>query len=190
MPDANQPIHILTLSGSLRAASSNSAALEAAASLSPSDVHLVRYDGLADLPHFNPDIETGPLPESVLRLRDEVRMCDGLIVSSPEYAHGIAGALKNALDWLVGSLDFPGKPVALINASPRACHAYSQLGEVLTTMSARLVVEACIVLPLTGRNLDAGGIARDPELVHRLRTCVARLSEAVRRMRFPEPGGG
>lgn len=116
-------------------------------------------------------------------MRQEVDRCDGLLIASPEYAHGIAGCLKNALDWLVGSLEFPGKPVALINAAPRASHAYSQLAELLVTMSARVVNEACVSLPLTGRGLDASGIANAPDLAPTLRQCVLTLAAAVRAMR-------
>jgi NAD(P)H-dependent FMN reductase len=110
-------MRILAISGSLRAASSNGAVLKAAAMLAPPDMHLVPYGGLACLPHFNPDHDIDPAPGPVLTLRREIGLADGLLIASPEYAHGVPGSLKNALDWLVSSLEFPDKPVALINAS-------------------------------------------------------------------------
>ncbi|MCF3947875.1 NAD(P)H-dependent oxidoreductase [Acidiphilium iwatense] len=95
---------------------------------------------------------------------------------SPEYARGVAGVMKNALDWLVSSLEFPGKPVAVINASQRATCADAHLKLTLATMSARLVEAASITLPLLGRNLDADGIVSDDALSAQLRTapdCLA-----------------
>src|SRR4051794_38851662 len=167
MPDdlaPSPPIRILAISGSLRAASSNRAVVEAARLLAPAGVEVAIYGGLGELPHFNPDVEMGELPPAVVALRAAVGNADALLVSSPEYAHGVPGSMKNALDWLVGGPEFVGKPVALVNASPRSVHAQAQLAETVATMSGVLVHAACVALPLLGRNLDAAGIAADPEL--------------------------
>jgi NAD(P)H-dependent FMN reductase len=153
---------ILALCGSLRAVSSNRAALEACILLAPPGTEVTIFDGIEKLPHFNPDLDRDPLPDKVAELRRLIGTCDRLLISSPEYAHGLAGSLKNALDWLVGSLEFPETEVALINTSPRAGHAQAQLREVLTTMSA--VLRETVTLPLLGRTIDAAGIAADPEL--------------------------
>jgi chromate reductase, NAD(P)H dehydrogenase (quinone) len=93
---------------------------------------------------FSPDLDQPglPLPEAVAAFHAEVDRADGLLVACPEYAHGIPGAFKNALDWLVGSSVFPGKPVALLNVAPHASHAQAQLREVLATMSAEIVDDA------------------------------------------------
>jgi NAD(P)H-dependent FMN reductase len=173
-------MRLLAISGSLRAVSSNTAALQAAARLAPAGAEVVLYDGLGDLPLFNPDRDTEtPIPV-VAALRREIERCDGVLICSPEYAHGIAGAMKNLLDWLVSSLEFPEKPVALINASPRAVHSQAQLREILTTMSARLIADASIELPLQGRSLDAAGIVADAALSAALRGAVAVFADAIR----------
>jgi chromate reductase len=174
-------MRILAISGSLRAASSNTSVLQAAALLAPAGIDIVLYTGLGDVPHFNPDWDTAEPPAPVRALRQEIGRCDGLLISSPEYAHGIAGALKNALDWLVSSHEFPAKPVAILNASPRAVHAQAQLREILTTMSARMIDQASIMLPLLGRSLDAAGIAADPILSAELRTAIAAFADAITR---------
>ena len=171
-------MRILAICGSLRAASSNRTALEAAARLAPAGVQITLYDGLAALPHFNPDLDDDP-PPPVAALRAEIGLCDGLLISSPEYAHGVAGAMKNALDWLVGSLEFPGIPVALINTSPRAKLAQAQMRETLATMSAAIVEEACIDLPLMGRGLDADGVAADGPLSAALRAALESFVLAI-----------
>ncbi len=173
---------LLAISGSLRAVSSNASALRAAALVAPAEVEVAAYAGLADLPAFNPDLDTDEPPEAVRALRRRIGECDGLLICSPEYAHGVPGALKNALDWLVSSLEFSGTPVALINASPRSVHADAQLREILTTMDARLVESASITLDLSGagRSLDAAGIAADPTLSAQLREALEHLAEAIR----------
>jgi len=74
------------------------------------------------LPQFSPDTEVDPLPPTVLGLREAVGCADALLIACPEYAHGIPGAFKNLLDWLVGALEFPGKPVLLLNTSASGSH--------------------------------------------------------------------
>jgi chromate reductase, NAD(P)H dehydrogenase (quinone) len=172
-------MRILAISGSLRALSFNTAALQAAAHLAPVGLEIIIYTGLGDLPHFNPDLDTDEPPEIVKALRDEVGRCDGLLIASPEYAHGVSGAFKNALDWLVSCIEFPNKPVALINTSQRAIHAQAHMREILTTMSARVVDRASIMLPLMGRKLDAAGIAADPDLSAQLRAALASLADDI-----------
>ena len=80
----------------------------------------------------------------VVELEALVRHADALLICSPEYARGVPGSLKNALDWLVSSDAFVGKPVALINTSPRATHAQASLALTLETMAGRMVPEASI----------------------------------------------
>jgi NAD(P)H-dependent FMN reductase len=176
-------VRILAISGSLRALSSNTALLRAAAALAPDGVEVELYGGLGDLPHFNPDLDDPDRkelePAAVTDLRARVRRADGLLISSPEYAHGVPGAMKNALDWLVGGEEFINKPVALLNASPRATHAQASLAETITTMSGRLVAEASIAVPLLGARLDAAGIAARPEIAGAVRTALAAFARAI-----------
>lgn len=172
-------MRFLAISGSLRARSSNTAALAAAALLAPDDITIDLYKDLGQLPHFNPDLDTEAPPHAVRVLRELVGTCDALVLSSPEYAHGIAGSFKNGLDWLVGSLEFPGKPVAIFNTSPRSTHAEAQLREILTTMSACLVERASIGLPLLASGLDAQAIAADPQLAARVREALQALAAAA-----------
>jgi NAD(P)H-dependent FMN reductase len=141
-------------------------------------MEVVLYGGLGDLPHFNPDLEEAE-PGQVADLRAQVRSADGLLISSPEYAHGVPGVLKNALDWLVGGEEFVAKPVALLNASPRSTRALESLTETVTVMSARLVSEASITVPLLGTKLDAAGIVAQPEIATALRTALSAFAHAI-----------
>jgi chromate reductase, NAD(P)H dehydrogenase (quinone) len=171
----------LTLSGSLRHASTNSAALAAFALLAPAGVEVFAWNGLAGLPPFNPDDDAEGLaaPPAVAELRAAVVAAAALVIAAPEYAHGVPGAFKNALDWLVASDAMVGKPVILINAAPRAFHAQSALREILGTMDARLLPEAFASIPLTGKASSPEEIVADARLAAALRLAGERLCEAL-----------
>jgi len=170
---------ILAMSGSLRAASSNTNVLLAAMRLAPAGVEISLYRGIAELPHFNPDVESATVPPIVEALRDQVQEADALLICCPEYAHGVPGSFKNALDWLVG-IGLNGKPVGLINASPRSTYVNASLTEILLIMGASMVEGAQVTVPLMGRPLDDAAIAADPELAGTLRGGLAALVEASR----------
>ena len=173
-------MQILAISGSLRAASLNTMTLKAAQRLAPPNVSISLYRGLADLPAFNPDLEAVALPAAVLALREAVGQSNGLLIASPEYAHGVAGAMKNALDWLVGSLEFPGLAVAVVNASHRASIADGQLREILRTMSARIIDRASIRLSLPGNGMTVEGILADPDFSGALSGALDIFVEAIK----------
>ena len=119
---------VLAISGSLRAASINSALLRAAARLAPPGMLVTSLSGIGDLPLFNPDFEPH-VPPPVAALYAAVAAADALLIASPEYAHGITGTIKNALDWLVSVESFVCKPVAVLNASPRASRGRGAAGD-------------------------------------------------------------
>lgn len=173
---------ILALSGSLRAASSNTALLKAARALAPEGVEVDLYEGLARLPHFNPDLddlEGNAAPPAVLEFRSRLDASDGLLIASPEYAHGVPGALKNAIDWVVSSGQIYEKPVALLNASMGATHAYASLKETLKTADADVVEEASVRVGLPTNRIAEEGILADPGLSGALRSAVAALARAT-----------
>lgn len=172
-------IRLLAISGSLRAVSFNTALLKAAQRLAPKDVDIVFYTDIGKLPFFNPDLE-GSEAESVLNFRALIKSVDGILIASPEYAHGVTGVMKNALDWVVSGEEFVGKPVALFNTSPRASHAYAALKETITVMSARIVDEASISVALMGTKLDADGIVAHPKISQALQQSLIVFTQAIR----------
>ncbi|MBK5552378.1 NAD(P)H-dependent oxidoreductase [Pseudomonas sp. TH03] len=169
-------VHLLAVSGSLRQASSNSILLRATELLRPKGVLITHYEGIGELPHFNPDLIEHP-PEKILELHSIIAQADGLLISCPEYARGIPGSFKNMLDWLVSSEAFPGKSVALFNASPRASHAQAALRLVLDTMSARLIEEASITVNLLSTQLSAESIADDPVMGPQISTALGAFQK-------------
>ncbi|MFN7937655.1 MAG: NADPH-dependent FMN reductase [Bryobacteraceae bacterium] len=170
-------MRFLTVSGSLRASSSNTALLEAAGAVVPAGIALERYTGLGDLPHFNPDIDDEGVSEHVREWRRRLTAADAVIFSTPEYAHGVPGVLKNALDWVVGSGELVGKPVALFHASSRGVFAQASLKETLTVMSANVVAE--VTVDLWGTKLGAGEIAGEVAMAGVLRAGLEALAGAV-----------
>lgn len=171
-------IRILALSGSLRKSSYNTALIKAVSDLAPAGVEVVAYSGLGDLPLFNPDLEGEDIP-AVNNLVCELGKSNGLIIASPEYAHGISGVLKNALDWLVSGEEFVYMPVALLNSSPRATHAQAALREVITTMSGNIIEGASISVPLLSSNLDAEGIVKNTDISRSLKSSIEMLCTAI-----------
>jgi NAD(P)H-dependent FMN reductase len=170
---------VLALCGSLRSISMNAALLRATARLAPPGIQVELFDGIGLLPLFNPDLEAA-MPQAVGALHARVLSSDALLIASPEYAHGVTGVLKNALDWLVSFEGFVDQRVAIFNASPRSVHADAQLREILTTMSACLVTDACLALPLRGTGITEQGIV-DSGHAAEIRRALALLASGAPR---------
>jgi chromate reductase, NAD(P)H dehydrogenase (quinone) len=182
---------VLGVCGSLRAASLNASLLRTAARIAPAGMQVSIVAGLGELPLFNPDLEASP-PHAVLAFKREVDAADALLIATPEYARGVSGTIKNALDWLVSHEAFVGKRVALLNASPRAHHAQAALRETLRTMSAVLVEEASVAIPLLGSGLAEDALAHAPAVAGPLRRALEALaamhsSVAAQGPSFPLP---
>lgn len=172
-------LRLLAISGSLRAASTNTALLRAAAAAAPEGMTIELYENLGDLPIFNPDLDQNKLP-AVLDLRERVLAADGLLISSPEYAHGVPGGIKNLLDWAVGWEEFPGKPVALFHTSPYGEHAQAALTEILKTMSACLIPAAALTVNLRGkRSAEMQAVLDESETQDSLRHALTVLLRGI-----------
>ena len=155
-------MRILAVSGSLQTGSTNAALLRVAGERVGAGVEVARYDQLGEIPPFSPDID--PAPAVIDRWRSLVRDADALLIATPEYAHGLPGVLKNALDWLVGSGDLYGKRVAILSAEPhaeRAQHARADLERTLRAQGADVVSSETIAVPtgVRGHESDDAGVA-------------------------------
>lgn len=173
---------VLLISGSLRAGSSNGAALVTLQAMAPPDVQVTIYEGLDALPHFNPDLEQTALPDAVRALRAQLNASDAVLFSTPEYAGALPGSFKNLLDWSVGE-GLHAKPVGHINVSPYeggAQHAYSSLRTVLGYLNTDLVETACVRAPVRRDGMDAQGLVTD---AHARQTMLAALQALVARVR-------
>ena len=177
-------IKLLALSGSLRKSSYNTAALKALELLAPSHID-ISVGSIANLPLFNPDREEENIP-ALENLKSALHESDGLIIASPEYAHGVSGPLKNALDWLVSGSEFPAMPIMLINTSPRASHAQTSLKEILATMSGNVIQKAHVAIPLLGSELDTRGIVASKELAALLLNGLGEFTAQIAVLRLDD----
>jgi hypothetical protein len=108
---------VIAISGSTRRLSTNLHLIKAIMGLYLHRLDIDVFQHLADLPHFNPDLDTDNPPPAVSSFRKHLNDADGILICTPEYAMGVPGTLKNAIDWTVSSMEFAHKPVALITAS-------------------------------------------------------------------------
>lgn len=170
-------MRVVTLCGSLRARSSNRAVLRAYARLAPAGVVFSHYEGLGVLPHFNPDLDGDEqsVPVEVARLRREIAVADAVAISTPEYVHALPGAFKNALDWLVSDPAFAGKAVVVLHVARGSTWALDSLREVLRTMSARIIEDAGVALPLGSNTIDEEALLARAEVRGALEASMAAL---------------
>lgn len=176
------PVTVLGLCGSLRAESSNLRALKAVQLLARPHFDMPVFAALDTLPAFSPDRDVSETP-AVSSWVDLVRNAQALIVSSPVYAGGYPGALKNALDWLVSTDAFVDKPFALLNASPRSLDVQDTLIKVITTMSGVHLETATTTLPLLGSALSTEEIVAQDELKAQIYSLISRVEERLAAMR-------
>jgi chromate reductase, NAD(P)H dehydrogenase (quinone) len=183
MPAATE---ILLVSGSLRDGSTNSALLRTAASLPLPGIATTLYEGMADLPHFNPDddVPGEPLDPAVHDLRSRLARSDSVLFSTPEYAGALPGSFKNLLDWTVGGGETYAMPVAWINtAGPAApsggAEAEASLRKVLGYTGSEIVEAACLRIPVPRDALGADGLLADPAIREPLSEALRTLAAAV-----------
>lgn len=198
MDQLSSPIRLLAFCGSLRKQSFNRMALEAlklrAQSLFQNELEIYIFDELGQLPFFNPDLELAlesedfkPLKTdekslaALAHLKCAMAQADGLIIASPEYAHGVTGVIKNMLDWLVSGESFVDMPLMLINTSTRAHHAQDDLTEIVTTMSGRVIQEASLCLPLLGSQIRSTADLITSDLVGQLDNKLSLYTKALNR---------
>lgn len=169
---------ILLLPGSLRAGSSNETVLRTAQAAAPARVRTVFYEGLADLPHFNPDDDAEPLPGPVARLRAAIAEAAAVLICTPEYAGTLPGSFKNLLDWTVGGTEICDKPVAWVNAAApgRGQGAEATLRTVLGYTGADIRDEACVRIPVDRRTVASDGTIADEAVRARLAQILTLLA--------------
>jgi chromate reductase, NAD(P)H dehydrogenase (quinone) len=162
-------VRVLMICGSLRRGSTNEAALRTALALAPPGLDGTMYDGMGDLPHFNPDDDRDPLHPAVAGLRAAIGAADALLLCTPEYAGALPGSFKNLLDWTIGGGEMYGRPVAWMNAASPAApaggeDAHASLRKVLGYAGAEIVEAACARVPVTRPDVTEGGLVHTEAL--------------------------
>ncbi|XZF16443.1 NADPH-dependent FMN reductase [Chitinophagaceae bacterium MMS25-I14] len=175
-----RPVHILAISGSLRSASVNTTIINALQAIAPEHISVTIYEGIGNLPHFMPGTENDAAPQSVHEWRAALKQADAVVFSTPEYAGGVPGVLKNALDWIVSSGELVEKPVAVISASPfGAGGAHANASLVLTLgFVAAIIPEACkICIGGAPAKIAAPDSITDEATLQQLRTMLQVLAD-------------
>ena len=167
---------ILAIPGSLRLNSSSNYILSAILSVASKDIMIEVYQGIGSLPHFNDPEET---PSPVVEFRQKVRESDAILICTPEYAFGIPGSLKNAIDWTVASGEFVDKPVGLVTASSQGEKGHAAMLLVLTAISSKVIDDATLLIPFVRAKLDRNGKVKDNSLLVQLTTVVQALAKAA-----------
>ncbi len=160
---------IFAISGSLRAGSSNHHILRFLQKLAPADITFIIYDNLAQIPPFDPGLDDESPPQAVAELRSFIKHADGIIICTPEYAYGVPGQLKNALDWTVSSGSLVDKPLALITASTGGENAHAALLLILGALSANVLKDATILIPFVRSKMDGEGNLADDSAIEDLK---------------------
>ncbi|MEP7253970.1 MAG: NAD(P)H-dependent oxidoreductase [Ginsengibacter sp.] len=169
-------ISIVAVSGSLRENSSATNVLMEVAKLFPGFAEVIVYNGVGKLPHFN---DSDVVPFEVEEWRQLIKKADGVIICQPEYAFGVAGSLKNALDWLVGSGSLDNKPLALITAATGGDKAHNAMLLTLTALNANVAEAANMVIPFVRAKLNNKGELADTEVIQSLKIVTQALLKTI-----------
>jgi len=172
-------IKILAISGSTRSSSSNLNLINAITKLAADQFEVSVFDGLTGLPHFNPDMDHEPVAEPVAAFRRQIRAADGVLICTPEYAIGVPGTLKNAIDWTVSSMEFSRKPVALITASLSGLRAHESLLGTLLIIESNMTSETQLVISGVKTKVSGDGEITDEHTLESVKKLIASLTAMI-----------
>lgn len=182
-------INILAISGSTRKTSSNINLIKAIALLATETFSITIFEGLTELPHFNPDLDYGQVTEdaNVAAFRKQLRDADAVLICTPEYAVGVPGTLKNAIDWTVSTMEFSKKPVALITASTAGSRAHQSLLGTLLIIESKISSATQLLISAIQTKLSSDLQITDEETLNKVRQLIRSLTEIVNG-ELPESG--
>jgi len=169
---------IIAISGSTRSLSSNLSIIKKIAALTAEELEFEVVNDLADMPHFNPDLDTPDVPAAVAAFRNRIDTADGVLICTPEYVFSLPGALKNVLEWTVSTVVFSDKPVALITASASGEIAHESLQLLMRTLGAKFTEETTLLIQSPKAKVSASGDITDEQTLQQLK----RLGEAFIRL--------
>jgi chromate reductase len=165
---------IVGISGSTRQNSSNLNVLKAIAALFNDRIEMSFFEGIGALPQFNPDDTDADIP-LVAQFRKQISDAHGVIICTPEYAHGVPGALKNAIDWTVTTNEFSQKPTALITASSDGRFGHAALLETLRTIEAKNVSQQQLIIPFIKTKMGLDNTITDVTTLSAIKELVQQL---------------
>ncbi len=170
---------IAALCGSTKKASLNMSLINAISDLANADFILSICTDIAQIPHFNPDLDSDTPPEEVTNFRNQLRAVDGVLICTPEYAMGVPGSLKNAIDWTVSSCEFYHKPVALITASSQGFKGHQSLLETLNIIEATVPEDTQLIISYVKTKVGSDNTIKDPETQNAVMKVMNALSRKI-----------
>ncbi|WP_264551811.1 NADPH-dependent FMN reductase [Flavobacterium sp. N2038] len=155
-------IKILAISGSTRKNSSSFKFLKYISEHLKPQFEVDIFEGLTNIPHFNPDLDTENPPEEVVSFRNKIAEADGILICTPEYVFSLPGSLKNALEWCVSTTLFSNKKTGLITASASGEMGHEQLILVMKTLEANFNdATQLLIQGVRGKINDEGKITNE-----------------------------
>jgi len=139
------------------------------------------FTGLGSIPLFNPDLDNETVDGAVSRFRKKIKEADGILFCTPEYAFGVPGALKNALDWTVSSGEFTDKPVALITASSLGDKAHESLQHTLSAIGTRFTKEETLLISFIKAKINSEGVITDLSTLRALESLLKKFFGPINR---------
>lgn len=171
--------NILAISGSSKANSTNELILREIAKSYSENLDFEIYTEIAELPHFNPDLDTGEPPPTVKNLRLLIDKADGVIISTPEYVFSLPGALKNALEWTVSTIVFSDKPAAFIIAAASGDKAFESLDLILKTIGAKVGENSKIIIKAAKGKLNSDGEIMNQAVLQEIDGMIKSFIETI-----------
>ena len=166
---------IFALCGSTRQNSINLTLLKIIATLEKETIEIQIFTQLDYLPHYNPDIDNPEhTPTFVLNFKNKIRQADGILICTPEYAMGVPGTLKNAVDWTVSSMEFSQKPTALITASTSGEKGHQALLETLKVIEAKIDNDTSLLISTPNTKIK-DGVITDKETLEKVKSVMKHL---------------
>jgi NAD(P)H-dependent FMN reductase len=172
---------IVAISGSTRKNSTNLNLIKAIIELSADDLDIQLFEGLSDIPHFNPDLDTKNPPRQISDFRNKLKASDGILICTPEYAMGVPGTLKNAIDWTVSSCEFSHKPVALITASSQGQKGHQSLLETLKIIESDIPDSSQLLISFVKTKVNNEGKITDAATLEQVKKLIASLKQSIDR---------
>jgi chromate reductase len=171
--------NIFVIIGSASKNSANQKLADIISELSRESFNLTMFDDLKDLPHFDPELSTDNVPQSILEFRRAINAADGVIISTPEYVFSLPSGLKNAIEWCVSTTVFSDKPMGLITASLDGKKAHEQLQLIMKTLTAKFADETVLLISGIKGKINNVGEVTDPKTLEGLRNFIAAYLSLV-----------
>ena len=170
---------IVAISGSTRQNSINDCLIKAIADLSATSLDITIFNGIANLPQFNPDNDNDNVDKEVDDFRQQLKNADGVIICTPEYAHGVPGTLKNAIDWTISSSSFPQKPTMLIMASTGGKYGHKALMETLKAIEAKNIDNLQMVISFVKTKVSMDNKITDDNTLSEVKILIGGFIETI-----------